>query len=368
MRGHRMKKRLHAVKIRTGAVPGLISVVLPVYNGAVYLGEAIESVMAQTEPHWELWIVDDGSCDDSGAIADRYAACDKRIHVIHQSNQKLPAALNCGFAAAKGEYYTWLSADNRMLPHCLAALSGALRRHSDWDMVFGNEYLIDENGKRIIGHGWFELPPGSGRVCFPPATPLLNTVANNTIGAAFLYRAGVDAALGGYSQNLYLLEDYDYFMRVNSLFRIRHIKERAPIYEYRFHADSLTAHDTELGITARRPQLMRFDALRRRALHTPLSACLIGASPTQKRVFLRSGFTEDGDGTPIAFCSEESARPADGYTVTKRPDGFMIASGGLPLASLKTLNMAADFLWLCIYCARFRREEAGFFKESYRSP
>ena len=363
MRGHRMKKRLHAANIGIGTVPGLTSVVLPVYNGAAYLGEAIDSVLAQTELHWELWIVDDGSCDDSGAIADRYAARDERIRVIHQTNQKLPAALNRGFAAAKGEYYTWLSADNRMLPHCLAALSGALRRHSDWDMVFGNEYLIDENGKRITGHGWFELPTGSGRVCFPPATPLLNTVANNTIGAAFLYRAGVDAVLGGYSQNLYLLEDYDYFMRVNSLFRIRHIKEQAPIYEYRFHADSLTAHDTELGITARRPQLMRFDALRRRALHTPLSVCLIGASPTQKHVFLRSGFAEDRDGVPVAFCSKESVRPSDGYTVTKTPGGYAVACGDLPLAALKTLNMAADFLWLHIYCARFRREEAEFFND-----
>jgi len=188
-------------------------------------------------------------------------------------------------------------------------------------------------------------------------------VANNTIGAAFLYRAGVDAVLGGYSKNLYLLEDYDYFMRVNSLFRIRHIRERAPIYEYRFHADSLTAHDAELGITARRPQLMRFDALRRRALHTPLSVCLIGASPTQKHVFLRSGFTEDGDGTPILFQVEKNTRPSDGYSVTKTPGGFLIACGGLPLASLKTLKMAADFLWLHSYCARFRREESEFFKE-----
>ena len=197
---NRFLPRLRAERIHTQKTPGLVSVVLPVYNGEDYLNQAIESVLAQTYQKWELIVVDDGSDDSSRRIAEEYAKTDSRIQVHSQENQKLPRALNNGFSQAKGEFYTWISSDNRFLPGFLDAMVGELEGHPGADMVFGNQYLIDDRGERITGHGWFEFPPNSGAVCFPPATPLLNTVANNTIGAAFLYRAGCDAVLapGGY--------------------------------------------------------------------------------------------------------------------------------------------------------------------------
>lgn len=242
---------------------GLISVVLPVYNCEKYIIEAIDAVLTQTYTDLELIIVDDGSTDSSGAIADSYLQKDERVRVIHQKNMKLPTALNNGFAAARGEYLTWTSADNRMLPCCLEILASELTHDRFCDMVFGNMRLIDENGELLRGNGWFELPPLSGSVILPDSTLKLNTHANNTIGAAFLYRAGAAAVLGGYSENKYMLEDYDYFMRMNSLLSIRHILYKKPIYEYRMHSESLTARDEELGITASRPALMDLDAVRR---------------------------------------------------------------------------------------------------------
>lgn len=64
----------------------LVSVVMPVYNIEKYLSEAVESILRQTYPHWELILVDDGSKDKSGKICDAFATRDERIHVIHQEN------------------------------------------------------------------------------------------------------------------------------------------------------------------------------------------------------------------------------------------------------------------------------------------
>lgn len=318
--------RLSGKDILTGGVPGLVSVVLPVYNGERYIREAMDSVLAQTYRSWELIVVDDGSTDQSLAISKEYAEKDSRILVVHQENQKLPKALNRGFSLAKGEFFSWISADNRYLPEFLEEMVAELQRHPKADMVFGNQYLIDDAGSRITGHGWFEFPPGSGAVCFPPATPLLNKVANNTIGAAFLYRASCDRVLGGYSPNLFLLEDYDYFMRMNSLFRIRHRKGE-PLYEYRFHPDSLTAHDEELSITASRPRLMEFDAYRRRVYREQ-----IGVEDT---------------------CRTE-----------KTKDGFRVTKDGEVLAILKNKRNLSAFLRLRGLMDRLRGEEKEFFEKN----
>lgn len=255
---------LHSSDIRCCGEKGLISVVLPVYNCEEYLEESILSVLSQTYTNLELIIVDDGSDDNSGKIADGFMAKDTRVSVIHQKNMKLPTALNNGFAAARGEFLTWTSADNIMLPVCLEILCAELTRNRKYDMVFANMRLIDEKGDILKGKGWYELPPLSGNVILPDSTINLNTYPNNTIGAAFLYRASAAAVLGGYSEHRFTLEDYDYFMRMNSLFYIKHISYQKPLYECRMHKNSLTSADEELGITASRPALMEFDRFRRK--------------------------------------------------------------------------------------------------------
>ncbi len=291
----KMKSELHhrfpicGADIHTGCVPGKISVVLPVYNCEKYLEEAISSTLGQTYTNTELIIVDDGSTDQSGQIADSFIAEDGRVKVIHQKNLKLPAALNNGFSAADGEFLTWTSADNRMLPECLEILATELLRDRRTDMVFGNMRLIDENGDVLRGRGWYEFPPASGNVILPDFTQNLNIVANNTIGAAFLYRAGAAAVLNGYSVYKYMLEDYDYFMRMNSLMSIRHIIHKKPVYEYRIHKNSLTARDEELGITESRPELMELDKKRRNFYLKPLAFYADGSDERLISALSRSG-------------------------------------------------------------------------------
>lgn len=357
----RRRKSLSSVKIKTDAVPGLVSVVLPVYNGEAYLEEAIDSVLCQSRTNWELWIIDDGSTDRSGEIAEGYAKKDPRISVIHQENLKLPRALNRGFQSARGEFYTWMSADNRMLPDFIACMAGELEQSPETDMVFANQYLIDEKGDRILGHSWFELPPGSGRVCFPEITPLFNKIPNNTVGAAFMYRAGAEAVLGGYSENLFLLEDYDYFMRMNSLFKIRHVSQKEPVYEYRFHPGSLTARDEELGITAGRPRLMEWDAYRRKRYLKPVSAVFFGFPPEMERMLYRNGF-QNGSG-PALYWGESGKNDSDFYKIQPVTEVFAVWYREERIALLETEKELTEFLRLRILCDTLRREENFFFRQ-----
>lgn len=88
------------------------SIIIPVYNAAKYLRLCLNSVLAQTEQDWECICVDDGSTDGSATILDEYAAKDSRFRVIHKHNEGVAVARNVGLDAAKGEWITWLDADD----------------------------------------------------------------------------------------------------------------------------------------------------------------------------------------------------------------------------------------------------------------
>ena len=91
----------------------LISIVLPVYNGAKFLCESIDSVINQTYKNWELLILDDCSTDETAKIAQKYVEQDSRIrYYLNEKNLRLPRNLNKGFSLAKGDYLTWTSDDN----------------------------------------------------------------------------------------------------------------------------------------------------------------------------------------------------------------------------------------------------------------
>jgi glycosyltransferase involved in cell wall biosynthesis len=206
-------------------VEPLVSIVLPTYNGERYLAESIESVIAQTYRNWELIIVDDGSTDSTPQIIASYAAADARIRNIRNAvNRKLPASLNTGFVRARGEYFTWTSDDNRYRPRALEVMLQTLRADRAVSIVYAGYTTIDAEGRALH------------RV---PAAPLQMLGRGNVINACFLYRREVHEVLGGYCENMFLLEDYDFWLRASTKFRIQALD--CDLYEYRQHAASLTA-------------------------------------------------------------------------------------------------------------------------------
>ena len=98
-----------------GAAPA-ITVLMPVFNGGRFIGEAIESILGQTFTDFELLVINDGSTDDSLAVIGEYAARDRRIRVVSRENRGLVATLNEGLGLARGAYLARMDCDDISLP------------------------------------------------------------------------------------------------------------------------------------------------------------------------------------------------------------------------------------------------------------
>src|SRR5215213_4115846 len=123
-------------------VARLVSVVIPCYNLAHFLGEAIESVLAQSYPNFEIIVVDDGSPDNTSEVAARYPG----VRLVRQENQGLSGARNAGLARSEGEYVVFLDADDRLLPEALEAHLEHLKAHPECAFVSGRLKRIAADG------------------------------------------------------------------------------------------------------------------------------------------------------------------------------------------------------------------------------
>jgi glycosyltransferase involved in cell wall biosynthesis len=134
---------------RGRAESGLVSVVVPVFNGASFLRSALESVAAQEYPRWELVVVDDGSSDQSGELARSFAAGEPRARVIHQCNEGHSAARNRGLLACRGEYLQFLDADDRLLPDKMKNQVAYLEQNPGVDIVTGEARYFGKHGRPL---------------------------------------------------------------------------------------------------------------------------------------------------------------------------------------------------------------------------
>lgn len=126
----------------------LVSVIMPVYNGEAYLGEAARSVMAQTYSHWELFIIDDSSFDNSLSISREFSEKDERITVFsNEINQGPGISRNTGIEAARGHFIAFLDADDLWKPEKLQKQLDFMRENQV-DVCFSSYELITENGER----------------------------------------------------------------------------------------------------------------------------------------------------------------------------------------------------------------------------
>lgn len=200
-----------------------VSIVLPTYNGARYIRHSIESCLAQTYSNIELIVIDDGCTDATPEIVRSYR--DRRMKYIrHGRNRSLPHSLNTGFAAAAGEYLTWISDDNFYYKEAVGKMLSFLRE-AGGHFVYCDYYLFQ--GDNLFNRRVVRLP---------------DTIAlekGNHIGPCFLYTRAVRDAVGDYDPAARLAEDYDYWIRVSKVFPLRHLKET--LYFYRKHEASLFA-------------------------------------------------------------------------------------------------------------------------------
>lgn len=197
----------------------LVSVVLPTYKRAHLLAQAIRSVLDQTYANLELIVVDDNSPDDTAAVVQSFD--DPRIHYAkNDPNLKLPRALNRGFSLARGDYLTWTSDDNLLAPTAIEKMVDVLAS-GNCDFVYADYWLFSEQDP-------------DGRPLAPQHDRLpdnLQLDKGNHIGACFLYTRRLYESVGEYDPELFLVEDYDYFLRAARQFHFCHLDE--PLYYFR---------------------------------------------------------------------------------------------------------------------------------------
>lgn len=204
-----------------------VSVILPVYNGADSVSDSIDSVLNQTYDNLELIIVNDCSTDGTARVIEEYAKQDARIILIHnKTNQKLPRSLNVGFQAATGEYLTWTSDDNMYRKSAIERMVYALECDSDAGMVYTDYTFMNELENEV---------KTSVMVASTPETLRLR----NVVGACFLYRHDVADKTGIYDPEMFLAEDYDYWIRIWNNTKCVVLHE--DLYIYRLQPKGLTA-------------------------------------------------------------------------------------------------------------------------------
>ena len=129
-----------------------VSVVVPVYNVEKYIISCIRSIQEQTYEDLEIIIVDDGSTDSSGKLADKIAEDDSRITVVHEKNGGLSAARNMGLNKATGEYITFIDSDDMVAPEFIFSLLSAAR-NGKADVSVCDYRVIDDGCNKVAGEG-----------------------------------------------------------------------------------------------------------------------------------------------------------------------------------------------------------------------
>jgi glycosyltransferase involved in cell wall biosynthesis len=179
----------------------IVSVIMPVYNQAPYIGEAIESVLRQTYTGWQLIIVNDGSTDATADVIHQYNH--PRIHYQYQVNQGVSRARNVGIRAASGAYITFLDADDAMHPEKIALQVSHLQSNSDLGLSYHSSIEMDMTGRKLALYR-------------APAKVTLENLLTGfpfTMNDFMVRKAYLDTT-GGFNEALTVNEDRDLFLRL----------------------------------------------------------------------------------------------------------------------------------------------------------
>ena len=220
-----------------------VSVVIPCYNGSRFLREAIESVLGQTWRAAELVVVNDGSTDDTAAVARSY----EQVRYIEQRNQGAPAARNAGMRSSTGEFLVFLDADDRLQPHALAAGVESLRANPEWAFVSGDVRVIAENGSPQY------VPTHRPR----PGDPYIQLLRSNYIWTpgVVMYRREIVERANGFMTWAGASADYELNVRLARRFPIG--RHRQVILDYRQHPSSMSSdvrYMLKSAVTVRRAE------------------------------------------------------------------------------------------------------------------
>jgi len=205
-----------------------VSVVIPAYNHATFLPEALESVFGQSERPSEVIVVDDGSTDETAEVLRPYEG---RIRVLTQANRGVAAARNAGAAAASGDLVAFLDADDAWLPAKLERQVARLAAKPELGLVHCGMEEVDEQGRRLNVRldgmqGWV-----SQEMLLFRRGVILGA------GSTAIVRGGAFGEVGGFDERLSTSADWDLCYRVGRKYQVGFVPEA--LVRYRVHGGNM---------------------------------------------------------------------------------------------------------------------------------
>jgi glycosyltransferase involved in cell wall biosynthesis len=222
----------------------LVSVLVPCHNYGRFLGQAIDSILAQTLRDWECIIVDDGSSDDTEQVATRYRGIDARVRYIRQENAGVSSARNTALSLSRGQLIQFLDADDKIQPGKLESHADYLLSHPEVDLAYGGvDYFYEGDGSIAT--------KVSDRMDFPNISAsgerlLSHLVRRNimVVDSPLIRRTAIDE-VGLFDTGLRGHEDWEYWIRLALAGKTFHyVESRDSRALVRVHASSAVQDPT----------------------------------------------------------------------------------------------------------------------------
>ena len=188
---------------------GLVSVIIPNYNHAQYLGDAVHSVLYQTYRQFEIIIVDDGSTDKSREVIAQFG---KKVNYIWQENRGLSAARNTGIRNAAGEYIALLDADDMYEENFMDTMVKTLQNHPEAGGVYCGYQFVDYENK--------PLPQRECRSITPGVLHSTLLEGNFLVPESILLRRRCYETVGPFDETLTACEDWDMWLKITKKFTV----------------------------------------------------------------------------------------------------------------------------------------------------
>jgi glycosyltransferase involved in cell wall biosynthesis len=228
-----------------------VSIIMTAYNRERFIGKAIESVLAQTYKDFDLLIWDDGSSDNTFAIACEYAKKDSRVRLAAYDHRGPVKALKEAIADTFGPYLCWVDSDDMLEPTALEETVAVLDNEPAVGVVYTDYRVIDAN----------DAIKGYGRRCRIPYSKDRLLLDFMTFHFRIMRRSVYDQ-VGGIDDTLEMAEDYDLCLKLSESTSFKHLAR--PLYRYRFHDQSLSRQQRFKQIECSRTAVTR--ALERRGM------------------------------------------------------------------------------------------------------
>lgn len=233
-----------------------ISVIIPTYNRAQLIVEAIDSVLAQTRIPDEIIVIDDGSTDNTREVLRRFGAL---VRVIPVENRGPSAARNLGLEASTGDLIAFLDDDDTLTPESIELRAEFLEQHQSFDVVYGDIRITD-----LLGNEMWRHSQRSGTDNSESAFAAL-TKWNIMPIHAFMFRRSCFSKVQGFDTDLRVLEDHQFWLRMSLHFKFHYLDH--VMGDYRYHEDQVTTKkhremcETQIAVRSEFIQTPEFQAL-----------------------------------------------------------------------------------------------------------